>query len=60
MTTRLIIALICVTILLVVNYQQRQTIAALIELNHDKSVYIDSGCYGRYEGAEEFLSSEKR
>ena len=25
----------------------------LIELNHDKSVYIDAGCRGRYQGAEE-------
>jgi hypothetical protein len=25
----------------------------LIELNHDKSVYIDGGCSGRYQGTEE-------
>jgi hypothetical protein len=37
-------------------FEQRKTINALIELNHDKSVYIDAGCHGRYQGAEELLS----
>jgi hypothetical protein len=26
---------------------------ALIELNHDKSEYIDAGCNGEYQGSEE-------
>ena len=37
---------------------QHAVINALIDLNHDKSVYIDSGCNGRYQGTEEMLSSE--
>jgi hypothetical protein len=31
----------------------RQVRDELIELNHDKSVYIDAGCRGRYQGTEE-------
>jgi hypothetical protein len=31
----------------------REVRGELIELNHDKSVYIDAGCRGRYQGAEE-------
>ena len=39
-------------------YKQHQTINALIELNHDKSVYIDSGCREPYKGTEEMLPAE--
>lgn len=38
--------------------QQRATINALIDLNHDKSVYIDAGCPGHFTGAEEKLQEE--
>lgn len=38
--------------------RQRATINALIDLNHDKSVYIDAGCQGRYQGTEELLPGE--
>jgi hypothetical protein len=31
----------------------RQVRDELIELNHDKSLYIDGGCRGRYQGTEE-------
>lgn len=34
-------------------HSQHQTIGELIELNHDKSVYIDTGCHERFEGSEE-------
>jgi len=39
-------------------HSQAQVINALIELNHDKSVYIDAGCRGEYQGTEEMLPSE--
>jgi len=42
------------------NAEQARTIDALIELNHDKSVYIDSGCRGQYQGTEEMLPEEAR
>ena len=29
---------------------------ALIDLNYDKSAYIDAGCSGRFQGSEEELS----
>jgi hypothetical protein len=38
--------------------RQHRTINALIELNHSKSVYIDSGCTAPYRGAEELLPGE--
>ncbi len=38
---------------------QRQTINALIDLNHDKSLFIDAGCRGQFHGSEEKLSEEK-
>jgi hypothetical protein len=38
--------------------RQREIINALIDLNHDKSEYIDAGCKGRYQGTEEMLPSE--
>ena len=34
---------------------QHEVISVLIDLNHDKSVYIDAGCQGRYQGTEEML-----
>lgn len=36
----------------------RDTVNALIDLNHDKSLYIDGGCPGRFQGSEEQLSTE--
>lgn len=30
----------------------------LIDLNHDKSEYIDGGCKGQFQGSEEMLSHE--
>jgi len=38
--------------------ERQRTIDALIDLNHDKSVYIDAGCRGQYQGTEEMLPSE--
>jgi hypothetical protein len=35
---------------------QHQTMNDLIDLNHDKSEYIDSGCTEPFEGSEERLS----
>ena len=40
-------------------HRQMQTIDALIELNHDKSVWIDQGCRGEFKGTEERLSTER-
>jgi hypothetical protein len=52
-------ALIMVILLQIVSiYRLQKDINALIELNHDKSVYIDAGCRGHYQGAEEFLPGE--
>jgi len=36
----------------------RARVDALIELNHSKSEYIDSGCAVPYQGAEELLPGE--
>ena len=52
--------LLGIMLLIYVDYRQRQAIAELIELNHDKSVYIDTGCQGRFQGSEEWLSTEGR
>jgi len=38
--------------------RQHEIINALIDLNHDKSEYIDAGCKGHYQGTEEMLPSE--
>jgi hypothetical protein len=38
--------------------RQHQVINELIELNYDKSLYIDSGCHGRYQGTEETTGRE--
>jgi len=59
MRTIAIVMLLGVMLLAYVDYRQRQTISELIELNHDKSVYIDAGCQGRFEGSEEWLSTER-
>ena len=61
MRTAIAIAMLLgIMLLAYVDYRQRQTIAELIELNHDKSVYIDAGCMGRFQGSEEWLSTEGR
>jgi len=61
MRTAIAIAMLLgIMLLAYVDYRQRQTIAELIELNHDKSVYIDAGCKGRFQGSEEWLSTEGR
>jgi hypothetical protein len=39
-------------------HEQQARINALIELNHNKSLYIDAGCRGRYQGTEEMLPGE--
>ncbi len=37
-------------------YSLKRDKNALIDLNHDKSAYIDAGCAGRFQGSEEELS----
>ena len=61
MRTAIAIAMLLgIMLLAYVDYRQRQTIAELIELNHDKSVYIDAGCQGGFQGSEEWLSTEAK
>jgi len=59
MRAAIALMLLGLILLAYVDYRQQQTINELIELNHDKSVYIDAGCQGRFEGSEEWLSMER-
>ena len=59
MRAAIALMLLGLILLAYVDYRQQQTINELIELNHDKSVYIDAGCQGRFEGSEEWLSTER-
>lgn len=54
------IALLALAVIALVDYahQLRQVRNDLIDLNHDKSEYIDGGCKGRFQGSEEMLSHE--
>ena len=60
MRAAIALMLLGLILLAYVDYRQQQTINELIELNHDKSVYIDAGCQGRFEGSEEWLSTERK
>ena len=60
MRTSIVLMLLGIALLSYVDYRQRQVIGELIELNHDKSVYIDSGCQRVFKGSEEWLSTEER
>jgi len=59
MRAAIALMLLGLILLAYVDYRQRQTIRELIELNHDKSVYIDAGCQGQFKGSEEWLSTER-
>jgi hypothetical protein len=57
MRAMLIILLIVVSLLGIRIKQQRRVINDLIELNHDKSQFIDTHCKG-FTGTEEKLANE--
>ena len=51
------VLLAALAVLSLYSLAQRRTISELIELNHSKSLYLDSHCSG-YTGTEEFLPNE--